>query len=61
MPGQHGPDFPDRSANTVGKLLLTKAMVHCGRDVLPELIATSFVNGLVANDRKFMNTRRDKN
>ena len=36
-------------------------MMHCRRDALPELIATFFVNGLVANDGKFMNTRRDKN
>ena len=36
-------------------------MVHCGRDALPELIATFFVNGLVANDGEFMNTRRNKN
>ena len=36
-------------------------MVHGGRDALPELITTFFVNGLVANDGKFMNTRCDKN
>ena len=36
-------------------------MVHWGRDALPELIATFFVNGLVANDGELMNTRRDKN
>ena len=47
--------------NTVGKLLLTKAIVHCGRDALPKLIATFFVNGLVANDGELMNARRDKN
>ena len=40
---------------------LTKAIVHCGRDALPELIATFFVNGLVANDGELLNTRRDKN
>lgn len=36
-------------------------MTHCRRDALPELIATFFVNGLVTNDGKFMNTGRDKN
>jgi len=36
-------------------------MVHCGRDMLPELVATFFVNALVTNNRKFMNTWCDKN
>ena len=34
---------------------------HSFHDALPEFIAAFFVNRVVANDRKFMNTRRDKN
>jgi hypothetical protein len=34
---------------------------HCFRNALPEFIAAFLMNRVVANDRKFMNTRRDKN
>ncbi len=36
-------------------------MVHCSRDMLPELVATFFVNALVTNNGKFVNTWCDKN
>ncbi len=34
---------------------------HFFHDALPELVATSFVNGLVPYNRKFMNTRGNEN
>src|SRR6476619_8624239 len=34
---------------------------HSFDDVLPEFIAAFFMNRVVPNDRKFLNTRRDKN
>ena len=34
---------------------------HSFHDALPKFIAASFVNRVVPYNRKFMNTRRDKN
>ena len=58
---QHVSNDCDRSGDPVCELLLTKAMVHCGRDALPELVAAFLVNRLVANDGELVSTRRDKN
>ena len=61
MPGQHGPDFLDRFYQRITELLILKMRPHSFHDALPEFIAAFFMNRVVPNNRKFMNTRRDKN
>ena len=61
MPGQYAPDFLDRFYQRITELLILKMRPHSFHDALPEFIAAFFMNRVVANDRKFVNTRRDKN
>ena len=61
MPGQYAPDFLDRFYQRITELLILKMRPHSFHDALPEFIAAFFMNRVVPNDRKFMNTRRDKN
>jgi hypothetical protein len=61
MPGQHGPDLVDRFYQRITELLILKMIPHFLYNALPEFIATFFMNRVVPNNSKFMNTRRDKN
>ena len=61
LPGQYAPDFLDRFYQRITELLILKMRPHSFHDALPQFIAASFVNGLVANDGELMNTRRDEN
>ena len=61
MPRQHAPDFLDRFYQRITELLILKMGPHSFHNALPEFIAAFFMNRVVANNRKFMNTRRDKN
>jgi len=61
MPGEYAPDFVDRFYQRIAELLPLKMRSHSFNDPLPEFIAAFFMNRVVANNRKFMNTRRDKN
>ncbi len=62
MPGQYAPDFLlDRFYQCITELLILKMSPHFFYDALPEFIAAFFMNRVVPNNRKFMNTRRDKN
>jgi hypothetical protein len=61
MPGQYAPDFVDRFYQCITELLVLKMRSHSFNNALPEFIAAFFMNRVIANDRKFVNTRRDKN
>ncbi len=61
MPGQYAPDFLDRFYQRITELLILKMRPHFFYNALPEFIAAFFMNRVVPNNRKFMNTRRDKN
>jgi hypothetical protein len=61
VPGQYAPDFVDRFYQRISELLILKMRPHSFHDPLPEFIAAFFMNRVVPNNRKFMNTRRDKN
>ena len=49
------------STQRITELLILKMRPHSFHDALPEFIAAFFMNRVVPNNRKFMNTRRDKN
>ena len=61
MPGQYAPDFLDRFYQCITELLVLKMRSHSFHNALPEFIAAFFMNCVIANNRKFVNTRRDKN
>ena len=61
MPGQNAADFFNRFYQRITELLILKMRPHSLHNALPEFIAAFFMNRAVPNDRKFMNTRRDKN
>jgi hypothetical protein len=61
MPGQYAPDFLDRFYQCITELLILKMRPHSFHNALPEFIAAFFMNRVVPNNRKFMNTRRDEN
>jgi len=58
---QHAPDLLDRFNQRIAKLLILKMHPHSFHDTLPEFIAAFFMNAVVPNNSKFMNTRCDKN
>jgi len=58
---QHGPDLVDRFNQRIAELLILKMHPHSFHDTLPEFIAAFFMNRVVPNNRKFMNTRGDEN
>ena len=61
MLGQYGADLLDRFNQRITELLILKMRPHSLYDTLPEFIAAFFMNPIVPNNSKFMNTRRDKN
>jgi hypothetical protein len=61
MPGEYAPDFIDRFYQRITELLVLKMRSHFFNNTLPEFVAAFFMNRVIANDRKFVNTRRDKN
>lgn len=61
MPGQYVPDFIDRFYQRITELLILEMRPHSFHNASPEFIAAFFMNRVVPNDRKFLNTRRDKN
>ena len=61
MRGQYAPDFLDRFYQCITELLILKMSPHFFYNALPEFIAAFFMNRVIANDRQFMNTRRNKN
>jgi len=61
MIGEYAADFPDRFYQRITELLILKMGPHSFHNALPEFIAAFLMNRVVANNRKFMNTRRDKN
>ena len=61
MAGKYGPDFLDRFYQRISELLILKMIPHSFHNALPEFIAALFMNGVVPNNGKFMNTRCDKN
>ena len=61
MPGQHAANFFDRFYQRIIEFLVLKMRPHFFHNALPEFIAAFFMDRVVANNRKFMSTRRDKN
>jgi hypothetical protein len=61
MRGELFANFVNRIDQRIVELLVSKMHAHCFHNALPKLIPASFMNRVVANDREFMHTRRDKN
>ena len=61
MLGEYVPDLLDRFYQRITELLILKMSPHFFYNALPEFIATFFMDRVIADDRKFMSTRRDKN
>ena len=59
--GQFLTDFLNRFYQRITKLLILKMRPHFFHNAVPELITAFFMNPVVANNREFVNTRRDKN
>src|ERR1700746_1105479 len=61
MPGEYATDFVNRLYQRIAELLILKMRPHSSHKHLPEFIAAFFMNRVVSDDGKFMNTRRHKN
>jgi len=59
--GQLGADFVNGVYQRNTEVLAVKMRSHFFHNAFPESIATFFVNALVTNNRKFVNTWCDKN
>jgi len=60
MRGEQFADFINRIYQGIAEPLILKMPAHCRDNALPKFIPAFFMNRVVANDRKFMNTRRDE-
>ncbi len=61
MRGQYLANFVDRCCQRVAELLVLKMDAHFSNGVLPELIATLFVDRHITNNSEFLCSWRNKN
>ena len=61
MRGQHFANFVNRFCQRVAEFFILKVNAHCTNNVLPEVFPAFFVNRFVANNGKFVGSRRYEN